>query len=59
MKRHLLSVLFAGLFALLQSASPVAWAGANQWTSIGPWGGNIIALAIAPSNPSTLYASVN
>ena len=28
----------------------------NVWTSLGPEGGNIIALAIDPATPTTLYA---
>jgi photosystem II stability/assembly factor-like uncharacterized protein len=34
-----------------------AWAGINEWTSIGPDGGSIQALAIDPQNPGTVYAS--
>jgi hypothetical protein len=33
-----------------------AQAGINQWTSNGPEGGRISALAIDPTTPSTLYA---
>ena len=35
---------------------PLAHAGMNEWTSIGPWGGRTLALAIDPQTPSTLYA---
>ncbi|MCX7114245.1 MAG: hypothetical protein NTX45_30080 [Proteobacteria bacterium] len=56
MKSHLLSTLFAGLFTLLQSVSPMAWAGFNQWTNTGPEGASIPSLAIDPSNPDILYA---
>ena len=31
-------------------------AGINVWTSIGPEGGQVFALAIDPQNPSTVYA---
>lgn len=31
-------------------------AGVNLWTSIGPEGGDLTALAIDPLNPATLYA---
>ena len=57
MKNHLLSVLFVGLFALLQF--PVALALDKQWTSNGPYGGSISALAIDPANPATLYAGTS
>jgi hypothetical protein len=32
-------------------------AGPNLWTSIGPYGGSIKALAIDPQNPAILYAT--
>ncbi len=56
MKKHVRSVLFLGLFILLQSVSPVAQAGYNQWTGSGPNGGLMTVLVIDPGNPSTLYA---
>jgi len=37
------------IFALSQ-------AGINVWTSHGPYGGEVYALAIDPTTPSTLYA---
>lgn len=45
--------------ALLATGSVRAWAGTNQWTSIGPEGGSIQALAIDPQSPGTVYASTN
>ena len=50
-------VLLIGLLTLLiaSQAGPVS-AGPNIWTSIGPEGGVILALAIDPTTPSTLYA---
>lgn len=41
------------IFTLLSTNSPV-WAESNQWINLGPGGGNIQALAIAPTT-STLY----
>jgi photosystem II stability/assembly factor-like uncharacterized protein len=41
---------------LLASAEPVR-AGVNVWTSHGPGGGNVRALAIDPKAPATLYAA--
>src|SRR5512136_1444848 len=43
------------------SAGPAgaAPAGTNVWTSNGPEGGTIYALAINPTTPGTLYAGVN
>ncbi len=32
-------------------------AGVNEWTSQGPSGGHVVALAIDPATPSTLYAA--
>jgi len=34
----------------------VVFAGFNVWTSNGPEGGDILALAIDPQTPATLYA---
>ena len=34
----------------------MAQAGANQWTSIGPSGAHVFALAVDPDTPGTLYA---
>jgi photosystem II stability/assembly factor-like uncharacterized protein len=48
-------VLLAFL-AMLGTQPGALWAGINEWTSIGPDGGWIYALAIDPKNPSTLYA---
>ena len=50
-------ILLVGLLVLLAlgQASEVS-AGNNVWTSHGPWGGKIYALAIDPLHPDTLYA---
>ena len=47
-----------GLLALLLllGCGP-AWAGAGVWTNTGPFGGNVLALAVDPSTPTTLYAA--
>src|SRR5512139_2065306 len=37
----------------------VAGPGAADWTSIGPYGGNVTALAIDPRTPTTLYAGTD
>jgi hypothetical protein len=49
------------IFLILLSASQVGSvsAGVNVWTSIGPEGGHIHALAIDPVTPTTLYAGTN
>ena len=44
------------LFGLLHCLPPIALAGVNQWTSIGPEGGSISKLSVDPTNPSILYA---
>ena len=42
--------------AIATSLSSVAYAGPGVWTSGGPYGGSVIALAINPTTPATLYA---
>jgi photosystem II stability/assembly factor-like uncharacterized protein len=54
-KRFLLPILSL-LVLLCSSLAGVASAGVNTWTTNGPEGGVIVALAIDPSTPSTLYA---
>ena len=49
MKFALLSIFISGFGTL--------WAGDNVWTSIGPEGGRVQALAIDPKEPSTVYAA--
>jgi len=43
--------------SLLLLASRTLWAGSHTWTSIGPDGGDINALAIDPQSPRTIYAA--
>ena len=38
---------------------PCAYAGPGVWTSGGPYGGDILALAINPTTPATLYAGTS
>ena len=50
-------VLLIGLLALFTtSQAGLVSAGTNVWTSNGPEGGTIYALAIDPTTPATLYA---
>lgn len=42
--------------ALLVSLSGIAHAGAGAWTTGGPYGGTISALAVDPGSPAVLYA---
>jgi hypothetical protein len=45
------------LSALLWAGSAsIVYAGNNVWTSLGPGGGIVSALAIDPTTPTTLYA---
>jgi len=47
-------------FIFLLALSPIpASAGNNAWTSNGPYGGIIEALAVDPSSPQTLYAGTD
>src|SRR6266404_2340121 len=50
-------LLSAVLLAILGAAT--ASAGINVWTSLGPEGGYVGALAINPQNPSTVYAGTS
>lgn len=36
--------------------STAVWAGVNRWTAVGPEGGFICDLAMAPSRPATIFA---
>jgi hypothetical protein len=46
-------LLIAALFIPI-----TAQAGVNQWTSIGPFEGNVRSLSVDPQTPSTLYATI-
>jgi hypothetical protein len=53
-----LRILLISFLVLLLNISQtgIVSAGSNVWTSYGPEGGTIYALAIDPQTPSTLYA---
>ena len=53
------SALLLFVTLLLASTSETAHAGINVWTSNGPEGGLVYALAIDPTTPSVLYANGN
>src|SRR5260370_40138062 len=42
---------------MLGAGAGTAWAGINEWTSVGPEGGFFQALAVDPQNPGTVYAA--
>jgi hypothetical protein len=46
------------LLAIASLLPGIAWSGQGVWSSGGPYGGDIRALAIDPGNPSVLYAGV-
>jgi disulfide bond formation protein DsbB len=50
---------FLIILALASLLAGVAQAGTDTWTSNGPFGGWIEALAIDPLTPSTLYAGTS
>lgn len=54
MRSHLLAVLLVALLAV--TAPTLTSAAPGRWTRIGPEGGNVCALAAAPSQPGLLYA---
>jgi len=59
-KTPLRKVLFISLVILLStSQTGTVSAGINVWTSIGPDGRTIYALAIDPATPTTLYAGTD
>jgi len=47
------------LLLVVLLAARSAWAGVNRWTPIGPWGGTISSLVLAPSDRRTLYAGTD
>jgi len=47
------------LMALAVGFAGTAIAGVNQWTSIGPEGGSVSAVAVDPVTPSTVYAGTS
>jgi photosystem II stability/assembly factor-like uncharacterized protein len=49
--------VFAGWFGLALLAPAVALAGSGVWTSSGPYGGRVVAMAINPAEPATIYVS--
>jgi hypothetical protein len=53
------SAVLLALLAILGTGRGAVWAGINEWTSLGPEGGNISSLAIDPQHPSTLYAGID
>ena len=53
--RLLLLLILVGLASPTLTVS----AGVNTWTSNGPDGGDVRALAIDPANPATLYAGTS
>src|ERR1700693_5884192 len=50
------TLLAAAILAAL-STRVVAQTGASHWVSIGPEGGTVLALAVDPRSPSTIYAA--
>ena len=54
--KGLLLPLLSILILFCPGIGGVASAGVNVWTTNGPAGGDIVALAIDPSNPTMLYA---
>ena len=52
------AVVVALVLVLGEALSPtLAVGGVNAWTPIGPEGGNLCSLAVAPSEPATVYAA--
>src|SRR5205823_14592254 len=53
-RRVAMALIVIGLWQVL--VTDRVHAGLNQWTSNGPEGGTVTALAIDPQTPATLYA---
>jgi photosystem II stability/assembly factor-like uncharacterized protein len=47
------------ILVILGTGSGTVWGGVNIWTSLGPDGGLIRALAVDPQDPSTVYAGTH
>ena len=45
------------MLVMLGTGPGTAWAGINEWTSVGPDGGLVQALAVDPQDSGTVYAS--
>jgi photosystem II stability/assembly factor-like uncharacterized protein len=59
-KRRTIPAIAAPTFFILAwMIAAHAFAGQDRWTSSGPEGGYILALAVNPSDPATLYAAAN
>src|SRR6266852_3429489 len=52
-----LNEVLTATLVMLGTGSGTAWAGINEWTSVGPEGGFFQALAVDPQNPGTVYAA--
>ena len=46
----------SGRLSTLAAPGGHALAGVNRWTTAGPYGGNVLSLAVDPSTSATLYA---
>ncbi len=59
MRRHIdLQILFILVLAILLTAPAEAQPPSGRWTRVGPEGGVVAALAVAPSQPATIYAGL-
>jgi photosystem II stability/assembly factor-like uncharacterized protein len=56
-RRPIPAIAAPTLFILGWMMAAHAFAGQDRWTSSGPEGGYILALAVKPSEPATLYAA--
>lgn len=61
MKRFTINDLFIvlGVIVFCVSMSGICSAEPGQWTSIGPYGGNVFSLSVDPATPDTLYAGTD
>lgn len=52
---HKLSLLIIPLFIFVN----LSYAGTNEWTTNGPWGGRTGRVIVSPNNPNVLYTAHN
>ena len=58
-RRRLPATAVIACVATLVGGAPAAWAGLNVWTSHGPEGGYVHALAIDTATPTRLYTGTD
>jgi photosystem II stability/assembly factor-like uncharacterized protein len=58
-RARVLPLIALTLTVIVPSSSVPAQAGFDEWTSTGPYGGNIVAIAVDPIDPGVVYAQTD